>query len=1170
ERSPPGPQPLSRAALPTRLTRVPTSQAATPASQMAAPMSRERPRREDPGQERSLKRRSRERSPRPHGQRQVSRERAPVARPPREEHHHHGWRPSRTGSGSPVRQARPERSSQGGPAAPQPGLVTARELLPPPTAAPAVSLQPCHHPAQLHGVGRRAYHMPRLHCGHGLGRVAFFVQRDNQYTPAAVVAIDTGFTGAFTFSRAFLDRHRLPYDIPGAPELRTFDGSLIPAWAHVTGFNLLIEMEHDQAILIPCPDVVQGDLAWPVIHGQEADIVVGMAFLEGRAQLDLEAVDSDHRYLTLTKIVLRAAHWRLETFTTYDLAYAGVDVAPTTAAMGTLDQIEPGLADFLMEACGGDVEAATKCYYEGQDAEVEAMRRRRTASRRWRRKAHRQVLHAQEQALCREEEWRLGQERLYRQLRQALCAKRHQRPAPQPVPRTWGAPPCSWSGRLLLLAVLLLSLCATHVHAGGSPPFHPPAEGFQGHRGARPAINLEPGRSAHSKSPTRRHTSPSLLDHTAWVLAGQWAPGVVASNPPTSGASTNPVPSVGRPRVAPGSLAPEPSRPSMTTPEGNRYPGTGTTFVKDDKGGYLWCERPDMDPMLKAKFKQMLAKHDAIFARSLKDLGCYSGAMGPATIDLVHDRPIWQPQRHHSPLELKIQEEKCAELRDAGIIVPSASTKYAMNVTMPAKKDANGQWTDRRYCCDARPLNAATKPNRYAPPTPEQLFQRIGDATWLSKMDCRAAFNQIPLAEADQDKTSFWWNGKLWKYTRNLYGLRNATGQFQMVIDHELRRCGLDHCAMAFVDDILVFSPTAEQHLQDCAAVFACLQQCGLKLHPDKTIIAAEEVEFLGHMVSAQGLRPMDAKISAILALQPPKNLTELQALLGLANYYRGYVPKFSELAAPLNELTRKGVLWNEDTWQDRHQAVLDALKDCFRQEGLIVRRVRPNRLLILHTDFSTYGISGVLGQLDDDGQEYMVAAVSRSLNSHERNYISYKGEMLAACWAMQTLRPYLHGVPFVLVTDHAPLLWLMEGNTIGSTGTYARWALIMSQFDFDVCHRPGALHQNADALSRIPLPAAHDGTGARMDQDSDPKPPGPRLVPYPTALVTGEAYRFGSVAQVALVAAAARLQRLRAAQRCTHTMLPTSEELLAGHNGLVMDAVDKCPLDNPSNAQVL
>ncbi|GIL61652.1 hypothetical protein Vafri_16049 [Volvox africanus] len=400
-----------------------------------------------------------------------------------------------------------------------------------------------------------------------------------------------------------------------------------------------------------------------------------------------------------------------------------------------------------------------------------------------------------------------------------------------------------------------------------------------------------------------------------------------------------------------GGLAHEVSLPSMTTPEGNRYPGARTSFTKDPQGGFLWCERPDMDPDLRAKFKVMLTDNDPVFACSLKDLGCYHGEMGPATIELVHDRPIWQPQCSHSPLELKIQEEKCTVLRDAGIIVPSSSTKYAMNVTMPAKKDADGQWTDRRYCCDARPLNAATKPNCYAPPTPEQLFQHIGDAKWLSKMDCRAAFNQIPLAEADQDKTSFWWGGKLWKYTRNLYGLRNTTGQFQMIIDHELHRCKLDHCAMAFIDDILVFSPSGEQHLRDCAAVFACLRQCGLKLHPEKTIIAAEEVEFLGHMVSAQGLRPMDAKIVAILALQPPKTLTELQVLLGLANYYRCYVPKFSELAAPLNELTRKGVMWDESTWQPRHQAALDALKDCFWQEGLIVRLVHPGRLLILHTD---------------------------------------------------------------------------------------------------------------------------------------------------------------------------------------------------------------------------
>ncbi|GIL59532.1 hypothetical protein Vafri_14295 [Volvox africanus] len=175
-----------------------------------------------------------------------------------------------------------------------------------------------------------------------------------------------------------------------------------------------------------------------------------------------------------------------------------------------------------------------------------------------------------------------------------------------------------------------------------------------------------------------------------------------------------------------------------------------------------------------------------------------------------------------------------------------------MNVTMPAKKDADGQWTDWRYCCAARPLNAATKPNRFGPPTPEQLFQHIGDVKWLSKMECRAAFNQIPLAEADQNKTSFWWGGKLWKYTWNLYRLRNATGQFQMIVNHELRRCKLDHCAMAYVNE---FSRPLVSSISGTARLSSlCLWQCGLKLHPKKTIIAAEEVEFLGHLVFTQGL----------------------------------------------------------------------------------------------------------------------------------------------------------------------------------------------------------------------------------------------------------------------------------------------------------------------------
>ncbi|PNH02523.1 Retrovirus-related Pol polyprotein from transposon [Tetrabaena socialis] len=605
------------------------------------------------------------------------------------------------------------------------------------------------------------------------------------------------------------------------------------------------------------------------------------------------------------------------------------------------------------------------------------------------------------------------------------------------------------------------------------------------------------------------------------------------------------------------------SSPDCTSPEGQRAPPAATHFAKDPSYGYTWCERPDLELELRSRFRELLRDNEGLFARSLKELGCYSGELGPATIDLMHDNPIYESARRHSDLERGIMEAKCIELRDAGIIKPSTSAHYALNHTMPAKKDAEGNWTDSRFCCDARPLNAATRPDMYRPPLPEELFDKVGTATWLSKCDCRAAFNQIPMRAEDQEKTSFHWNGSLWQYTRNLYGLRNATACFQRVMDHHIRKAGLQDCCVVFVDDLLVFSHTAEQHYADLSRVLDMLRDINIKLHPDKTVLVASEVEFLGHLVSARGLRPMEAKVAAIQAIRAPSSLTELLSLLGLMNYYRGYLPRYSDLTAPLTLLTKKSVVWNRSTWLPEHQAALDVLKLEFSREGLCLRRLDPSRPIILHTDFSAVGVSGVLGQQDDNGSEYMCACVSRSLNVRERNYISYKGEMLAAGWAMKTLRPYLHGRQFTLVTDHAPLLWLMENRDL--TGQYARWALIMQEYNFDVAHRPGALHFNADVLSRSPVPSAWDGTGARLDEDTDPTPPGPRLVAYP-GLATHVTH-VGDPRALATLLSARRFDLLAATLVTTRGgALPSDAELLAGGNGFATDAVD-APHDNDNTA---
>ncbi len=456
------------------------------------------------------------------------------------------------------------------------------------------------------------------------------------------------------------------------------------------------------------------------------------------------------------------------------------------------------------------------------------------------------------------------------------------------------------SGLKVVLLLLILQLLALHAQAGGSPPHEPPEEGYGSRNGAATTVAR-----LHEWFPTPGTTTVTVSNHAA--ISGR---GLL---PRPQGRETPP-------GVAPARVAVPTIPASSVTPEGKRHPGDDSSFVKDQRFGYTWCERPDLPPEMRTRFRELLQENDDVFARSLKELGCYCGELGPATIELVHDRPIWQAPRRHSPRELTIQEEKCCELRDAGIIIPSISMKYAMNSTMPAKKDAEGNWTDSRYCCDARPLNAATVPDKYAPPLPEELFARVGNARWLSKCDCRAAFNQIPLREGDREKTSFWWKGALWQYCRNLYGLKNATAHFQRIMDHHIRKSGLQHCAMAFVDDILVYSQTAEEHAEHLARVFEMLRSIGLKLHPDKTVLAAHTVEFLGHMVSADGLRPMDAKIAAIQALTQPTNRTELLSILGLMNYYRCYLPKFSEIAAPLNALTRKGVIWDDNVWGPEQQ----------------------------------------------------------------------------------------------------------------------------------------------------------------------------------------------------------------------------------------------------------
>ena len=228
------------------------------------------------------------------------------------------------------------------------------------------------------------------------------------------------------------------------------------------------------------------------------------------------------------------------------------------------------------------------------------------------------------------------------------------------------------------------------------------------------------------------------------------------------------------------------------------------------------------------------------------------------------------------------------------------------------------------------------------------------------------------------------------------------------------------------------------------------------------------------------GLTPQEAKIKALHAIPHPKNVDELRVVLGKLRYYGCFCPGFSAIARPMLDLLKKGAAW---TWTKELQgAAFDHIRDEISKPGRALMRFDASKPIFIHCDFSNVGLGAVLSQHNAEGQECMIACCSRSLNKHETNYSSYKGECLAAVWACRLFRNYTQGLHFTLVTDHEPLKWLMSSQTL--EGAHARWACILQEHDFEIMHRPGTQSGNVDALSRFPIQDDKDTTGARLDHD--------------------------------------------------------------------------------------
>ena len=333
----------------------------------------------------------------------------------------------------------------------------------------------------------------------------------------------------------------------------------------------------------------------------------------------------------------------------------------------------------------------------------------------------------------------------------------------------------------------------------------------------------------------------------------------------------------------------------------------------------------------------------------------------------------------------------------------------------------------------------------------------------------------MPLHPADVQKTAFCPGPGmgLYQFKQMPFGLTGAPGSFQRLMDKIM--CGLPFVT-TYIDDVLVHSQNEEQHKHHLQQVFQRLSDAGLTLRGHKCTLAMSQVTYLGHKFTQSGLTPDKSKIQAVQEWPIPNNTSALQQFLGLASYYRHYIPKFSTIAAPLTNLTHKGVVFN---WSTECESSFQLLKSALTQAPILAypdlsHKANP---FVLQTDASAFGLGAVLEQ-----DSRVIAYASRTLTKSEQNYSVIQKECLAIVYALKQFRHYLLGRKFHLLTDHAPLQWLGSQKM---EGMLCRWALSIQEFDFDITHRKGSLNTNADALSRRDQSHSTETTAMTMAVES-------------------------------------------------------------------------------------
>ena len=460
-----------------------------------------------------------------------------------------------------------------------------------------------------------------------------------------------------------------------------------------------------------------------------------------------------------------------------------------------------------------------------------------------------------------------------------------------------------------------------------------------------------------------------------------------------------------------------------------------------------------MTDQQRKKLQDILDRNADLFAKSDCDLG--STDLVKVKIDTGDHPPVKQNPYRLPFSQRQTVQDQINDMLKAGIIEPSRSP-WASPIVIVSKKDGT-----KRFCIDLRKVNKVTVPYSHPLPRIDDILASLGGSQYFTCLDLKSGYWQIAMDEDSKEKTAFTCFLGLFHFLKLPFGLCSAGSYFSELMNKVLS--GIQHkFTIAYLDDIIIYSKTFDEHLVHIETVFARLRGAGLKLKMSKCEFLKQEVKYLGYVISANGIKTDPEKVSSIQKLHAPSDVKGVRSFLGMCSYYRRFIPNFSQIAKPLTELTKKN---RNFVWTSDCQKAFDTLRKSLT-EAPVLAYPDLNKPYKLYTDASNHAIGAALVQETEMG-ERVIQYLSHQLNETQQRWPIIEKECYAIVYAVQKFRPYLLGAKFTILTDHKPLKHLFTSEM--RNAKIQRWAIILSEYGCeDIVYISGRQNVVADGLSRL------------------------------------------------------------------------------------------------------